>query len=249
MTAVVEATVVAVEELSPSFLRIRFAGCEEIETGGYDQRIKILLPGAGTPLVLPPADDWYAAWCAMDPSARPIMRTFTIRSQQDTTLDIEFALHGDAGPASAWARTARPGSKLGIIGPTRNDTPKALAYHPGDHDWHLFIGDDTAVPAIASILETLSPHSHSHIFLQVPHPGDVRNLTCPGTTHVTWTIGTGLLPTVRAAELPDSGRPYAWVAGEATLVRSMRQHLLDERGWDRKTHYFGGYWKSGQPTG
>ncbi|MFI5931550.1 siderophore-interacting protein [Actinoplanes sp. NPDC051494] len=246
MVAVVEATVVAVEKLSPSFVRITFAGCAGMRSGGYDQRIKILLarPGQDRPL-LPEPTDWYGSWCAMPDDTRPVMRTFTIRSQDGDRIDIEFALHGDAGPASAWARAAQPGSVLGIIGPGVDDEVKALAYAPGEPPWHLFVGDDTAVPAIASILETLPADASAHVFLQVPDAGDVRELPCAGKTQVTWRIKSGLAEAVRAAELPV-GEPYAFVAAESALVRDVKKHLCTDRGWDGKAHYFGGYWKAGQ---
>ncbi|GAA2507758.1 siderophore-interacting protein [Winogradskya humida] len=249
MAAVVEATVVAVQELSPSFKRITFAGCSQMSSGGYDQRIKILLarPGQDGPR-LPEESDWYGSWLAMPEDERPIMRTFTIRSQDGPLVDIEFALHGDAGPASAWARAARPGSKLGIIGPGINDEINAVAYAPSEPDpeWHLLVGDDTAIPAIASILESLPPGAAAHVFVQVPHAGDVRDLPCAGRTQITWTIGHGLADAVRGAEFP-TGNPYAWVAGESAVVRDVRRYLCSDRGWDSKSHYFGGYWKAGQP--
>lgn len=39
---------------------------------------------------------------------------------------------------------------------------------------------------------------------------------------------------------------YAWLAGEAGAVREMRRHLVSERGVDRRTVSFMGYWRLGR---
>lgn len=39
---------------------------------------------------------------------------------------------------------------------------------------------------------------------------------------------------------------YAWLAGEASAVRAMRRHLVGERGLDRRTVAFMGYWRRGR---
>ncbi|GAA1545603.1 siderophore-interacting protein [Kribbella lupini] len=249
MPAVVMCTVTAVRRTSPSFLTITLAGCETLETGGFDQRIKILLarPGQAEP-VLPPADNWYGVYREMADDVRPIMRTFTIRAQRGAEIDIEFALHGDAGPASAWAQSAVPGSRLGIIGPEIGDNPKAYQYMPDSPDWQLLVGDDTAVPALASIIESLPAGTVARAFVQVPHAADVRDFATAADLEIAWCIGSGLADAVRSAKLPD-GTPYAWVAGEAGIVRDIRRHLTGTLEWDSKPHYFGGYWKAGQAEG
>ncbi|MCF7697685.1 siderophore-interacting protein, partial [Mycetohabitans sp. B2] len=81
---------------------------------------------------------------------RPPARDYTPRryDRHAGELDLEFALH-DAGPASAWARQAQPGQWLGVGG------PRSSLVIPTDFDWHLLIGDDTALPAIARRLDEL----------------------------------------------------------------------------------------------
>ncbi|WP_315584634.1 siderophore-interacting protein [Actinomyces viscosus] len=39
---------------------------------------------------------------------------------------------------------------------------------------------------------------------------------------------------------------YAWLAGEAAAVRTMRRHLVSERGIDRRSVAFMGYWRQGR---
>ena len=42
---------------------------------------------------------------------------------------------------------------------------------------------------------------------------------------------------------------YAWLAGEAAAVRTMRRHLVSERGIDRRSVAFMGYWRQGRAEG
>lgn len=53
--------------------------------------------------------------------------------------------------------------------------------------------------------------------------------------------------TVALAEAPGGTHPfYAWVAGEAATVRAIRRHLVNERGHDRRSVAFMGYWRMGR---
>jgi NADPH-dependent ferric siderophore reductase len=38
----------------------------------------------------------------------------------------------------------------------------------------------------------------------------------------------------------------AWLAGEAGVIRTLRRHLVGERGVDRKAVAFMGYWRKGR---
>ncbi|MGW3602788.1 siderophore-interacting protein [Micromonospora sp. NPDC005161] len=50
-------------------------------------------------------------------------------------------------------------------------------------------------------------------------------------------------------EVPDEVPPvplYAWLAGEAGVIRTLRRHLVAERGLDRRAVAFMGYWRLGR---
>lgn len=74
-------------------------------------------------------------------------------------LTIEFALHGD-GPAANWAAKAVPGSHLVVAG------PRGSFVIPKDYDWHLLVGDETALPAVARRLEELPASTRAIVVLQ-----------------------------------------------------------------------------------
>lgn len=76
------------------------------------------------------------------------MQDYTPRRFDAQELGIEFALHGD-GPAANWARQAQPGQTLTVAG------SRGSFIVPTGFDWHLLVGDDSALPAIARRLEEL----------------------------------------------------------------------------------------------
>lgn len=149
------------EQLSPALTRFVFGGPEvaEMKTLAADQRIKIFFPDAsGQPPSLPGGSEWYQAYRSVEPARRPPMRTYTIRAlrAEQEEVDVEFVLHGENGPASAWATHARIGDRLQLAAPNRQygDDPGGYEWKPPAGVRHiLLIADETALPAVAGILE------------------------------------------------------------------------------------------------
>ncbi len=109
------------------------------------------------------------------------------------------------------------------------------------------IGDETALPAVATVLEALPTGVPVLAFLEVADAGEEQQL--PGAATVRWVHrgdrgpGGPLAEAVRSAELP-AGDGQAWLSGESACVRDLRKHLLDERGLDRRKVYATGYWRA-----
>ncbi|KAA9153170.1 hypothetical protein FPZ12_035210 [Amycolatopsis acidicola] len=255
-TAVCYATVLAARRVTPGMLRLTFGGPEVsgLTSGGYDQRVKLFIPPAGQLVPrLPLGEDWYGEYRAMPVEARPILRTYTIRAHRPEAgeFDIDFAAHGHDGPATDWARRARPGDILGIVAPAKGTVaPAGVEYRPGEADWQLFVGDETALPAIGSIIEALPERAKALAFLDVASPSDTQRFTTAGDVQVRWlprsARGSTTLEALRATEFP-AGRPYGWVAGEAKLARAVHRQLT-ERGWRDDWIYCAGYWKGSPVT-
>ncbi|MFD2420014.1 siderophore-interacting protein [Amycolatopsis pigmentata] len=173
----------------------------------------------------------------------PKMRSYTVRQydRHAGELSIDFVHHGDQGVAGPWAATAKPGDELLISGP-------GGAYAPGDEaDWHLFAGDESALPAIAASLEALRPGVPAYAFIEVADASEEQVLATKADAQIRWlhrSAGSGLVRAVREMEfLP--GTVQAFVHGEAGFVRELRRHLLDERGMRKDLLSISGYWRRG----
>jgi NADPH-dependent ferric siderophore reductase len=168
------------------------------------------------------------------------MRAYSVREHraEAAEIDIDFLMHEEVGPATRWAAAAEPGDVVGLLGPT----PSHLV-EPGPHDWTLFAGDQSALPAIAASLAALPSGGKALACIEVADEHEVQELSTPADVDVRWVHG-GLLDAVRAAEFP-AGAVFAWLAGEASLVRSLRRHLVGERGVPKSMIAFAGYWRVG----
>ncbi|MGO2660609.1 siderophore-interacting protein [Mycetocola reblochoni] len=283
--------------LSPSFVRVTF-GCAEFEhfgTSGLDQRIKLILPGPdGTISDIGQRDEaaiteggWYQIWRDIPTERRSPLRTYTVRRIDPVArrLVIDFVVHPGAGPAGAWAEAAAPGAELVIVGPDQRSEGSALGidWHPGPARRVLLAGDETAVPAIGSILESLGPEYDVDVLLEVPTSADAIPIDAAEGVRLRWLPRDGAehgAPLVaamgqwcaRSAELlaraaaprpqeladvdvdvellwdsPEGsdGEFYAWMAGEAATVKTLRRMLVTANGVDRKRVAFMGYWRAG----
>jgi len=243
--------VVRTRRLSRSLQRVTLGGPDlsGLVSGGRDQSFSLFLPHPGQDRPLLPdhaSESWFLEWYGMDPAVRGIMRSYTIAAQDPDTgeIDVDFVLHGDAGPASRWAAAAQPGDRVALFGPQVADNTSVCFRPPADADWVLLAADQTALPALAGILTTAPPGLPVHAWVTVPHAEDVLELKTDADLTVTWLVAGDLAAAVRGADLP-SGSPYAWIAGEAGQVKALRRHLVNERGWDRSRVTFAGYWRRG----
>jgi NADPH-dependent ferric siderophore reductase len=208
-----------VEATSPHFRSVTFAGeaLAGFVSASFDDHVKLILD---------------------DGRGEPVMRDYTPRRHDADAgeLTIEFALHGD-GPAARWAAQAVPGQQVTIAG------PRGSFIVPTDYDWHLFAGDETALPAVARRLEELPPGARAIALLQVSDAADRRRFD--GSVEVQWVADTdALIAAVRALALPG-GSGYAWCAGEASAMSALRRVLVDEKGHDRHAIRAAAYWKRG----
>ncbi len=223
------------------------------------------------------------------------------------------AAHRTGGPAANWALGAKPGDSITIIGPNNRaahcvtaETYSGIEWRPGLAQRVLLAGDETAVPAISAILESLPAGITGHAFLEVPEAGDFQDLATDADIEITWlargaALGrsrphgeplkeavrgavpvpgwVGIIPLDGAAgpepedvnvdrdilwetplrmdtaaieasrnpSLPAGALPfYAWIAGEAGVVKELRRYLVRDVGIDRKQVAFMGYWRKGK---
>ena len=61
--------------------------------------------------------------------------------------------------------------------------------------------------------------------------------------------GTAVLPALVASPASTADLDYAWLCGESGLATSLRRHLVQQVGMDKRDITFSGYWKLGAARG
>jgi len=243
-------TVSAVRELSEHVRRITFHA-ERFATfaiTGPDEYCGLIFPArAGQPLTLPdPGRVNVRTAVARIPEAeRPEIRWYTIRSIRPDAaeIDVDVIVHGDCGPGSAWALRAAAGDIVGF-----RAAGSAYRRQPAGGR-QLLVADETAMPALYAILETLPPGVDGvTAILELPDESYDTGSASPIRPQValrgSGAPGSAALEVVRQGSV--DGLRYVWACGESALATGTRRHLVKDRGVDRRSIMFSGYWKVGQ---
>ncbi|WP_445155216.1 siderophore-interacting protein [Arthrobacter sp. Hor0625] len=243
-------TVLRREQLSPHMVRIVAGGpgfASYVNNAYVDRYIKIAFPQPG--IDYPQPLDLWAVRESHPRDQWPHTRTYTVRwvDEDAAELAIDFVIHGDEGLAGPWAASARPGDELIFTGPGGGYNPDRTA------DWHLFAGDESALPAIGAVLEALPADARGLAFLEVDSEADILPLEAPAGVELRWLLrrgapagGADLLPeAVRTASWPD-GRVSVFAHGERGYMKALRQVFFAERGLERGQVSLSGYWARGR---
>lgn len=256
------AQVTHIVRLSPSLLRVTLGGHDlgDFHSASFDDHMKVFFPAPGELRpALPTLGSEGPVFAAG--VARPTARDFTPRRYRaaeaatGAQLDVEFALH-EAGPATEWAARAQVGHYLGIGG------PRGSMIIPAYFDWHLLVGDDTALPAIARRLEELSDGVRAIVVAEVHDAAARIEFSSRAAVEVHWchradaagmaggsanaaTGVTPLLAALRALPPLPSGEGYVWAAAESAVVRQIREHVSGDRGIAKERIRAAAYWKRG----
>lgn len=241
------AHVVRTAPRSEHLVRVTLGGDDlaGLDAGLPGSSVRLLLPRdgeRGPTLELP---SWNGNEFLFADGTRPPIRTLTpLRVGDDPPeLDVEVVLHGDA-PLSRWAAAARPGDEVAVSG-----TGRGYEVDP-DAGSFLVVGDESALPAISTLLPALPPQAEVQVVLGARGPGARVELPPHPRAELRWrepaggTVGDAMLDAVRGLDLPDDVR--VWAAGEAAAVQALRKHLFDERGLPRSHCVVRGYWKQGR---
>lgn len=242
-------TAVSVEDLNPHMRRVTFGGPQVaayIATGQIPN-IKILLPADDGTYGVPELDDpslEAVTEIRTLPELHSRVRTYTVRrfDAQESTLAIDFVMHGDEGLASAWAARAEPGTTLGIAGGGGRTISPAQDY--------LICGDETALPAIGNILENLPESASGTAYIEICDDSARQDLTAPAGVDIRWLsregaeAGTVSLLADAAAAHPVSEATFAWAGAESAQVLAIRKDLR-KRGLARRSMLVIGYWRLG----
>lgn len=231
-------------DLTPRMRRLTFTG--DVARFGCEDEIHVRLyippEGVSEPEWPRPAEDGGIVWPSDE--KRPEVRYYTVRrvDAEAGEIDVDVLLHDDCGPGSAFARAAKPGAICGMAGPVGRVAPAA--------PWTLLAGDETALPAIARMLEGMPDEARGLALIEVDDAADELPIHAPEGVALRWLHRKGedarrpLVEAIRAAEIPaGSSDPYVWVACEHGDAKEIRSHLRTDRGLARTRHQVVGYWE------
>lgn len=170
-------------------------------------------------------------------------RAFTIRQwrRDAREIDLDFVRH-EGGIAGTWIATAKPGLAVRLAGP-RSDFR-----HDPDRMLFLF-GDETAIPAISSIVESLPPEARAVVVVEVEDNTAIQDIESAAQVNWSWIIARGgrsgrhLSAYARHLAIgPENAQ--VWIACECSAAREMRCEF-GRMGFDKTTLHASGYWKMG----
>ncbi|KAB1646253.1 siderophore-interacting protein [Pseudoclavibacter sp. CFCC 14310] len=263
--------VVRTEQISAHWMRVTLGGGQSalFEPMGFDQWFRLFIPAAATDdareaLDRVPANanktmGYFKFLATIPQSVRPIMRNYSVRAFRPADLtagrtaeiDVDFVLHGSAedgtaGPASTWAQNCQPGDPVALI-------DEGIVFNPEQGtDRVLLVSDETGLPAISSICESLPADAVGTVIAEVPAAGDALDFAHPAGVDVRWVVretsddphvkpGTLALAALREIEVP-APPVHAFIVGEQALPTSARRHLV-EAGVPKEHISFVGYWR------
>jgi NADPH-dependent ferric siderophore reductase len=223
-------SVVRTERLTPHLVRVVLGGDSFDEFESNDKT------------------DKYVKMQFTDPDGHAVTRTYTVRDVNlaDKTLSIDFVVHGDEGLAGPWAAAAKPGDTAIISGPGGGYAPDPTA------DWHLLVGDEAALPAIASALDALPATARGVALIETYTGSDVLELTAPAGVEVRWLLRgasrageTTLLADAVSGLAWADGRVQVFAHGERGAMKQLRD-VFKDRGVTRAQLSLSGYWAFGR---
>jgi len=221
--------VVEIADTGTATRQLRLAG-DDLAGFGY-------APGQDLMIVVDTAD------------GRIIRRRYSIRRVDTTENAVDLHVITDTtGPGARWARALRVGDEVEAIGPRGKIT---LAEGV---DWHLFLGDDVAVPAISAMVEALPEGGRAIVVADIVSSADETKIDPRHPVDVDWTWRhrghnpagdpTPLLSAAADLNLP-AGVGHAYVFAEAAVVNMCRDKLA-ERGFAPERISPKAYWGRGR---
>ncbi|GLS25781.1 siderophore-interacting protein [Marinibactrum halimedae] len=233
-------SVVQKQQLTPNMLRITLGG-ESMGDFPPNQE------SGYVKLIFPPEGEMDYSEAHIKAGIKPRMRSYTIRYHDGDaqTLVLDFAAHGEHGPASAWAMNAKVGDEILVRepGPTKLINPAA--------DWFFLAGDMTALPAIGVNLEKLPPNAKGYAVIEVLDEADKQVINAPSGIELIWVVNAQ--PEMPNTCLSDKVKSLPWLPGEASVwsamefetMKTLRRYFRDEKNVSRDRLYISSYWKMG----
>ena len=204
--------------------------------------VRLLLPSPGAQELVVPS--WNGNEFLLPDGSRPVIRTFTPRNvdTESLRLELDVVVH-DGGTASEWAASAPLGAEAAVSGPGRGYPvpPEATGF--------LLAGDETAIPAISQLLESIPGSIPVQVHIETADPSGSLPIPEHPEATVAWhsldpgqSPGDALVSALRSADIGSEVR--IWCAGEAASMHRIRTYLFTECAIPRSQATVRGYWKA-----
>ncbi|MWN32412.1 MULTISPECIES: siderophore-interacting protein [unclassified Gilliamella] len=220
-------TVLKVEKISPSFIRVQFSSDKSFDVNPLwiCPHLKLLFPDPLTgKIAFPKLDDNNKI--VVDDKLRQLVRSYSVREFDSVTSQffVDFAIH-DTGLASVWSQKAKVGDQIGLI-----SIGSKLQF---TNDYLVLMGDVSAVPAICYTLEHLPKRQKAFAFIEVNHKNDMVSLSDNKNIEVRWFVKNAgnpyqLVDAVMNADLLGHDKLLFWGGMERSLAQSVRQAVKDK---------------------
>lgn len=184
-----------------------------------------------------------------DAQGRFVRRRYSVREVDVDRDELTLWISTDHdGPGVQWATTARVDDDVDVIGPRGKITLDRLA------DWHLFVGDVSALGAFYRLAQSIEPPGRSVFIVEIDQPDDAVTAPFDDAIGVTGIFvdrrgralddPTGLTSGLASFALPpDEG--HAYLFGEYHVLRHVRLALID-RGLRDEQISTKAFWRAGR---
>ncbi|YCI06265.1 siderophore-interacting protein (plasmid) [Ensifer sp. D2-11] len=236
-------TVDGVEDVTPGMRRIRFRTADTRSFDTVDEmHLRILFNFEE----IAKEHAWRESRSGSPPLVvNPIWRVYTVRfvDSENHVIAVDFVMHDAEGPGCSWARRAKRGDVVGAAGPAGGGI--------GHAQWYLLAGDETALPAICRILESLDRTATATVVIEVRTPEDAISFTSRAAVEAKWLYRDadgegrqgGLAQAIAAMDFPEdvSQKRFVWVACESRTANAIRA-TLRMRGVAKQEQSVAAYW-------
>jgi NADPH-dependent ferric siderophore reductase len=205
-----ELEVAEVADLGPHMRRVRLVGAA-LADFSYQPGQDIMLVLGGTP-------------------DRPLSRRYSIRTvdRPARMLELNIVVHGVHGPGAEWAAAALPGDRVSGVG------PRGKIFVDPDAEWHVFLGDESAAPALLIMIEALPAGVAGRAYLEVAAEADQLATAGLAGQHQINRLHRGELPptasslleqALDSAEFPR-GHGHVYIFGEVQRIAGLQRAAL-----------------------
>ncbi|MBV1862053.1 MAG: siderophore-interacting protein [Nannocystaceae bacterium] len=245
------ATVSRTRRLSPNLREVTLRGhFEGFEAVSADHFVFVQVPRSGHTDAVIREGSTMASLRAAPESERPAGAYYTVRAFRPDAgeVDLWFVLHEPRSGVGGWAADAKSGDRVALWG------PRGRFEVPEDVQELLLVGDETALPSIASILDFMKPRElPTQVVVEIPDSRHTVRLPVSANVQVHWAFrgqhpvheSSALLSKV--SDVAGRWRPglFLFGAAESSRVASLRGELR-ALGFPRGSTTLTSYWRHGK---